>query len=107
MTIIRRPATSPDGEPTYSVVRGLSSGLGEPFPAAPPQKWRGLGRALEQAGVGNQFKIAQLRKQIAVQGHEKITEILLDQLQLLALGFTDVEHEANCPDAMPAVRPGS
>jgi hypothetical protein len=107
LTIISRPATVPDGEPTYSVVRGLSSGLGEPLPEAPPQKWRGLGRALEQAGVGNQFKIAQLRKQIAVHGHERITGILLDQSQLLALGFTDIEQQVNRPDTVPAQRPGS
>jgi hypothetical protein len=89
LNIISRPPTSIGGEPTYSVVRSLSNGLGESLPAAPPQRWKGLGRALEQAGVGNQFKIAQLRKQIEVNGSEKIARISLDQAQLLAIGFLD------------------
>lgn len=87
--IIALDPRQPGAESTYHVTRQEIKGPGDAMPKTPPHLWRTLSRALWQVGC-DVATIAALKSDLDKTHRTDIPEILLDDVNLRTIGFTDV-----------------
>jgi hypothetical protein len=79
----------PGAESTYRVMRHETKGPGDAMPQTPPHLWRALSRALWQVGC-DVATIAALKSDLDKTRSADIPKMLLDDVNLRTIGFTDV-----------------
>jgi hypothetical protein len=79
----------PGAEATYQVTRHEVRGLGDAMPRTPPHLWRTLSHALYRVGC-DVATIAALKSDLDKTRSADIPEMLLDDINLRTIGFTDI-----------------
>jgi hypothetical protein len=79
----------PGAESTYRVMRHETKSPGGAMPQTPPHLWRTLSRALWQVGC-DVTTIAALKSDLDKTRSTDIPDMLLDDVNLRTIGFTDV-----------------
>lgn len=79
----------PGAESTYRVMRHETKGPGDAMPQTPAHLWRTLSHALWQVGC-DVATIAALKSDLDKTHSADIPEMLLDDINLRTIGFTDV-----------------
>jgi hypothetical protein len=79
----------PGAEATYQVTRHETRGPGDAVPRTPPHLWRTLSHALYRVGC-DVATIAALKSALEKTRSADIPEMLLDDVNLRTIGFTDI-----------------